>query len=88
MLTFRSICVQIPFTFLPPICLYVFTVPMLYFQVLIECRTAVAGALGVAAESLELSMGMSGDYEHAVSQEALLPFLFGKECKSERKGQT
>jgi len=36
------------------------------FKVLFECRSAVCEALGVAAESLELSMGMSGDFEEAI----------------------
>ena len=35
-------------------------------QTLVQCRAAVAAVLGVAADTLELSMGMSGDYEHAV----------------------
>ena len=35
-------------------------------QALVECRAAVASALGVAADTLELSMGMSGDFEAAV----------------------
>lgn len=36
------------------------------FVRLAECREAVASALGAAAESLELSMGMSHDYLSAV----------------------
>jgi hypothetical protein len=31
------------------------------------CRDHVAAALGLPAEQLELSMGMSGDFEQAVS---------------------
>jgi uncharacterized pyridoxal phosphate-containing UPF0001 family protein len=31
------------------------------------CRDRVAAALGLPAEQLELSMGMSGDFEQAVS---------------------
>lgn len=34
------------------------------------CRERVAAALGVPADDLELSMGMSGDYEQAVSAAA------------------
>ena len=37
------------------------------FAALGECRDAVAAELGVAAEALELSMGMSGDFEAAVA---------------------
>lgn len=37
--------------------------PEPYFQLLSECRAKVADALSVDRESLELSMGMSGDYE-------------------------
>lgn len=36
------------------------------FTCLVECRAQVAAALGVSADSLELSMGMSGDFEQAV----------------------
>jgi uncharacterized pyridoxal phosphate-containing UPF0001 family protein len=37
------------------------------FDILSECRSKVAAALGVDAAELELSMGMSHDYELAVS---------------------
>lgn len=36
------------------------------FVCLAECRAQVAAALGMAPEQLELSMGMSGDFEQAV----------------------
>jgi pyridoxal phosphate enzyme (YggS family) len=36
------------------------------FRALVACREAVAARLGVPAESLELSMGMSEDFEAAV----------------------
>ena len=38
------------------------------FDRLVEARAAVALAVGVPAESLELSMGMSGDFEEAISR--------------------
>lgn len=41
-------------------------VPNPDFEALVQCRAAVAAALGVDADTLELSMGMSGDFEHAV----------------------
>lgn len=41
-------------------------VPNPDFQELMSCRDSVAAAIGVSPDSLELSMGMSGDYEHAV----------------------
>ena len=37
------------------------------FKTLVKCRATVAEALGKKEEELELSMGMSGDYEKAVS---------------------
>lgn len=36
------------------------------FQTLVECRTSVAEALQVDASCLELSMGMSADFEQAI----------------------
>lgn len=36
------------------------------FNVLVQCRKQVAVALGLDADQLELSMGMSGDFEAAV----------------------
>ena len=36
------------------------------FHRLVECRQAAAAILGVAVENLELSMGMSGDFEEAI----------------------
>lgn len=36
------------------------------FVCLTECRAKVAEAIGVDEASLELSMGMSGDFEQAV----------------------
>ena len=36
------------------------------FQRLVECRATVASILGVDCEALELSMGMSGDFEEAI----------------------
>ncbi|KAK7485863.1 hypothetical protein BaRGS_00022858 [Batillaria attramentaria] len=36
------------------------------FQCLVQCRKEVAEALGVAELDLELSMGMSHDFEHAI----------------------
>uniref|UniRef100_A0A6T8I2D2 Pyridoxal phosphate homeostasis protein n=3 Tax=Hemiselmis andersenii TaxID=464988 RepID=A0A6T8I2D2_HEMAN len=41
--------------------------PEPYFAMLAKCRGEVAAALGVEPESLELSMGMSGDYDRAIS---------------------
>eukprot|EP00128_Syssomonas_multiformis_P008987 Colp12_sorted_trinity150504_noHs@36230 len=38
------------------------------FDLLRECRSKVAQALGVSDSDLELSMGMSGDYEQAIEQ--------------------
>jgi len=38
------------------------------FDKLVEARLAVAAAVGVDADSLELSMGMSGDFEEAISK--------------------
>jgi hypothetical protein len=35
-------------------------------QALVKARNQVAESLGLAADSLELSMGMSADFEHAV----------------------
>lgn len=42
------------------------------FQRLLACRRQVAGELQVPEHALELSMGMSGDYELAVRARALL----------------
>ncbi|GAB4849626.1 hypothetical protein Ancab_004420 [Ancistrocladus abbreviatus] len=36
------------------------------FKTLLNCRTAVCKALGIAEEQCELSMGMSSDYELAI----------------------
>ena len=44
-----------------------FHVDFVLWQCLNECRKAVAKALGVAELDLELSMGMSQDFEKAVS---------------------
>jgi hypothetical protein len=38
------------------------------FDKLVECRVNVANTLGVPIDSLELSMGMSGDFEAAISK--------------------
>ncbi|EDQ84709.1 uncharacterized protein MONBRDRAFT_34574 [Monosiga brevicollis MX1] len=38
------------------------------FETLVRCRAAVASELGRDAEELELSMGMSSDYETAIRQ--------------------
>lgn len=40
------------------------------FDMLVECRKAVAEELGVEESSLVLSMGMSGDYEEAIKRGA------------------
>jgi len=40
------------------------------FDVLVACRTEVAESLGRDPESLELSMGMSGDFEEAIKHGA------------------
>ena len=41
---------------------------MLYFsKKLIECRDSLISALNLEADSLEISMGMSHDFEQAVS---------------------
>ena len=37
------------------------------FEALVQCRARAAEALGVEASSLELSMGMSHDFEQAVA---------------------
>ena len=37
------------------------------FEVLKDCRSKVAEALGVEEDDLELSMGMSGDFEQAIA---------------------
>ena len=36
------------------------------FVKLVECRAEVAAASGLQDDDVEVSMGMSGDYEHAV----------------------
>ena len=36
------------------------------FQTLLKCRDDVCDALELNVENVELSMGMSGDFEHAV----------------------
>lgn len=36
-------------------------------QILSDCRTEVCEALGIPEDQLELSMGMSGDFEQAVT---------------------
>lgn len=41
--------------------------PEPYFQVLKQCRARVAQSLGIAEDALELSMGMSGDYDKAIA---------------------
>lgn len=41
--------------------------PEPYFECLHECRQKVATAMGVDADSLELSMGMSGDFAKAIA---------------------
>jgi pyridoxal phosphate enzyme (YggS family) len=41
--------------------------PEPYFESLGDCRCRVAEALGVGEEALELSMGMSGDFEKAIA---------------------
>jgi uncharacterized pyridoxal phosphate-containing UPF0001 family protein len=38
------------------------------FDALRDCRDAVASALGVPTEDLELSMGMSNDFEEAIAR--------------------
>jgi pyridoxal phosphate enzyme (YggS family) len=40
------------------------------FEMLVECRKAVAEELGVEESSLALSMGMSGDFEEAIKRGA------------------
>ena len=40
------------------------------FDALVTCREEVAEALGVDVDSLDLSMGMSGDYDHAIERGA------------------
>ena len=41
---------------------------MACFDTLAACRDAVAKEIGVEASTLELSMGMSGDFEQAVAR--------------------
>lgn len=36
------------------------------FQCLVECRKRLCDAVGMAEDDLELSMGMSGDFERAI----------------------
>lgn len=43
---------------------------MSYFDTLIECRTNLAQELGLNVEDLDLSMGMSGDFEEAIHRGA------------------
>ena len=38
------------------------------FDTLVECREAAAKALGVDVDALELSMGMSGDFQEAIAR--------------------
>ena len=40
------------------------------FDSLVECRKEVAGELGVDIERIDLSMGMSGDFEEAIERGA------------------
>ena len=40
------------------------------FDRLVECRVEAAAVLGIPPEALELSMGMSGDFEEAVARGA------------------
>lgn len=40
---------------------------MLSFQCLVECRKNVCEKLGLSLEDVELSMGMSNDFDKAVS---------------------
>ncbi|XP_070541277.1 pyridoxal phosphate homeostasis protein-like [Ptychodera flava] len=37
------------------------------FQILIQCRDSVCEKLGISKDTLELSMGMSNDFEHAIA---------------------
>ncbi|ORC89107.1 putative alanine racemase [Trypanosoma theileri] len=52
------------------------------FECLLQCRASVAEALGVPVDTLELSMGMSGDYENAIKMGSTVvrvgSSLFGK----------
>lgn len=41
--------------------------PLFSFQCLIECRENVCEKLSISLEDVELSMGMSNDFEKAVS---------------------
>lgn len=43
------------------------------YQKLLECHKEVSLALNILPESLELSMGMSADFEHAVSVQSMKP---------------
>jgi len=43
----------------------------LYYQALANCRSEVCKALGIPEEQCELSMGMSNDFEQAVSDTGL-----------------
>ena len=45
------------------------------FLTLIECRGKIAEALEVAPMSLELSMGMSNDFEEAIRGAPVLQFV-------------
>lgn len=59
------------------------------FSTLIQCRQEVAQALGVDPESLELSMGMSGDYLNAIEMGSTVvrvgTSLFGQRFTSSKK---
>lgn len=37
------------------------------FETLIECKNMICKSLNLSLDSIELSMGMSNDFEHAVS---------------------
>ena len=41
---------------------------VLFFQCLVGCRKNVCEMLGLSLEDVELSMGMSNDFEKAVSE--------------------
>lgn len=48
------------------------------FLALKKCREDVCSVLGLSSENVEISMGMSSDYEHAVSilQQKLIRSIF------------
>eukprot|EP00271_Cylindrocystis_brebissonii_P000152 TRINITY_DN10196_c0_g2_i1.p1 TRINITY_DN10196_c0_g2~~TRINITY_DN10196_c0_g2_i1.p1 ORF type:complete len:261 (+),score=52.35 TRINITY_DN10196_c0_g2_i1:922-1704(+) len=62
----RSECPHLEFAGLMTIGMADYTSTAANFSTLAKCREEVCAALGLEAESLALSMGMSGDFEQAI----------------------